>query len=156
MSQAILSTLGAAEEVDMGDLEYIEGKVVSGDYFQVSGDINAINDTIEFIVPDTKTAFMITAKIVLNGHSNPATRPRSGNSIQKNKGQPQSKQTHHNLAQVNFTIVDHFNNSSHRRAKAYAALVSWAYWGTPSDPKEKWQDWDGFTVTRYTKQQRNV
>ncbi len=77
-------------------------------------------------------------------------------SIQKNKGQPQSKQTHHNLAQVNFTIVDHFNNSSRRRAKAYTALVSWAYWGTPSDPKEKWQDWDGFTVTRYTKQQRNV
>ena len=52
--------------VDMGDLEYIEGKVVAGDYFQVSGDIDAVNDTIEFIVPNLKTAFLIEAKIVAN------------------------------------------------------------------------------------------
>ena len=51
---------------DVGDLEYIQGFVVSGNYFQVSGDINALNDTIEFIVPNGKTAFMIEAKIIPN------------------------------------------------------------------------------------------
>jgi len=56
---------------DMGDLEYIEGKVLSGDYFQVSGDINNLNDTIEFTVPSGKTAFLIEAKIVPKGHSDP-------------------------------------------------------------------------------------
>ena len=54
--------------VDMGDLEFIQTKVLSGDYFQVSGDINAINDTIEFIVPSLKTAFMIEAKIIITGN----------------------------------------------------------------------------------------
>lgn len=66
MSQAILGTLRGADEVDMGDLEFIQGKVTAGDYFQVSGDINALNDTIEFIVPNLKTAFMIEAKITMS------------------------------------------------------------------------------------------
>ncbi len=53
----------------MGDLEYIQGKVLSGDYFQVSGDIDDINDTIEFVVPNSKTAFLIEAKIIPNNAS---------------------------------------------------------------------------------------
>ena len=57
---------GSSEVIDVGDLEFIQGKVVAGDYFQVSGDIDAINDTIEFIVPSLKTAFLIEAKIVHN------------------------------------------------------------------------------------------
>ena len=68
MSQAILSIFPVPEEVDMGDLEYIEGKVIVGDYFQVSGDINAVTNTIEFIVPNGKTAFMISAKITISGN----------------------------------------------------------------------------------------
>ncbi len=52
--------------VDMGDIEYIEGKVIAGDYFQVSGDIDAINDTIEFVPATGKTAFLIRAKIIPN------------------------------------------------------------------------------------------
>jgi len=56
-----------AEGIDVGDLEFIEGKVVAGDYFQVSGDINAMSDTIEFIVPNGKTAFLVEAKIVMTG-----------------------------------------------------------------------------------------
>ena len=63
MSQQGLSIAIIGNAVDMGDLEYIEGKVLSGDYFQVSGDINAINDTIEFIVPNLKTAFLIEASV---------------------------------------------------------------------------------------------
>jgi hypothetical protein len=69
MSQQGLSIAIIGNAVDMGDLEYIEGKVLSGDYFQVSGDIDAINDTIEFIVPNLKTAFLIEAKIVPNNTS---------------------------------------------------------------------------------------
>ena len=57
---------------DMGDLEYIEGKVLASNYFQVSGDINAITDTIEFIVPAGKTAFLIEAKITPTLHTVPA------------------------------------------------------------------------------------
>lgn len=60
------------EGVDVGDLEFIEGKVVAGDYFQVSDDINAITNTIEFIVPSGRTAFLIEAKIVITGHTTPA------------------------------------------------------------------------------------
>lgn len=52
--------------VDMGDLEFIQTKVDAGNYFQVSGDINTINDTIEFVVPSGKTAYMIEAKITMN------------------------------------------------------------------------------------------
>jgi len=51
--------------VDMGDLEFIQTKVLAGDYFQVSGAINVVNDTIEFIVPNLKTAFLIEAKITI-------------------------------------------------------------------------------------------
>jgi len=54
---------------DVGDLEYIQGFVVSGNYRQFSGDIDALNDTIEFIVPNGKTAFMIEAKIIPNNTS---------------------------------------------------------------------------------------
>lgn len=53
---------------DMGDLEFIQEKVLSGDYFQVSGDIDSTGtaNDIEFIVPNGKTAFMIEAKIIPN------------------------------------------------------------------------------------------
>ena len=61
--------------VDMGDLEFIQTKVLSSDYFQESGDINAINDTIEFIIPNLKTAFMIEAKIMNPTHPSPASNP---------------------------------------------------------------------------------
>lgn len=54
---------------DVGDLEFVEGKVLSGDYFQVSGDIDAVTNTIEFVPASGKTAFMIEAKIVPNNVS---------------------------------------------------------------------------------------
>ncbi len=63
---------------------------------------------------------------------------------------------HHNLAQVNFSITDHDRNSALQKSKAFTALVSWQYRGMPSDPGDQWRNWDGFTVTRFTKQQRNV
>jgi len=58
--------------VDVGDLEFIEGKVLAGDYFQVSGDINSIGNTIEFVPASGKTAFMIEAKITMNSNNTAA------------------------------------------------------------------------------------
>jgi len=58
---------------EMGDLEFIQDKVIAGDYFQVSGAIDALNDTIKFIVPNLKTAFLIEAKIVITGHTSGST-----------------------------------------------------------------------------------
>lgn len=55
--------------VDVGDLEFIEGKVLAGDYFQVSGDIDTLASTISFVVPNGRTAFMIEAKIIPNNTS---------------------------------------------------------------------------------------
>lgn len=74
----------------------------------------------------------------------------------ENKGKPKSQQTHHNLAQVNFTITNHFKDSARQKTTALTALVSWEYRGTPSDPNDMWRDWDGFTITRYTVEQRNI
>jgi len=56
----------------VGDLEFIQEKVLAGDYFQVSGDISTLNDTIEFVVPSGKTAFLIEAKITIPINSNSA------------------------------------------------------------------------------------
>lgn len=69
--------------LDVGDFEYIEGKVLAGDYFQVSGDINTLNDTIEFVVPNGKTAFMIKAKIMNPTHPSPAATPSISTTQQK-------------------------------------------------------------------------
>ncbi len=51
---------------DVGDLEFIQEKVDAGNYFQVSGDINALSDTISFIPASGKTAYMIEAKITIS------------------------------------------------------------------------------------------
>lgn len=69
--------------VDMGDLEYIEGKVLAGDYFQVSGNINTLGNTLDFIVPAGKTAFLISAKIMNPTHPSPAPVPSLSTTQQK-------------------------------------------------------------------------
>lgn len=72
MSQQIISVVSVVgPDDDMGDFEFIQGKVIAGNYFQVSGDINNLNDTIEYVVPNDKTAFMIKAKIVISTHVSP-------------------------------------------------------------------------------------
>lgn len=81
-------------DFDVGDLEYIQGKVTGGNYFQVSGAINAINDTIEYVPANGKTAFMIEAKIVITGHINPPTLVSNAsptNTITNNRVQAQFK-----------------------------------------------------------------
>lgn len=76
--ESLPSILFQVKGDDVGDLEYIEGKVLASNYFQVSGDIDAVNDTIEYVVPNGKTAFMIEAKITMKTNSGAASRSSSG------------------------------------------------------------------------------
>lgn len=62
-------TVEASVAGETGDLAFLTEKVLSNNYFQVSGDIDAVNDTIEYVVPNGKTAFMIEAKIIPNSTS---------------------------------------------------------------------------------------
>ena len=60
------------------------------------------------------------------------------------------------LAQVSFTVTDHDRNTETIAKRSYTALISWRYFGVSSDPENRWRNWDGFTVTRYTRSLRNV
>lgn len=63
---------------------------------------------------------------------------------------------HHNLAEVVFTLTDTDKLSGKQTVQHYNALLSWRY-GQPSEaPNIRWQNWDGFQITRYSKQLRNV
>ena len=77
-------------------------------------------------------------------------------SILKNKGKPLSQQTHSNLAEVNFTVSDQIKNSTLIKTHALTVLISWTYRGIPKDPGDRWRNWNGFTVTRYSVEQRNL
>jgi type IV secretion system protein VirB8 len=66
------------------------------------------------------------------------------------------EQNHRNLAQVNFVVTDHDKKSGSVTSTPLTTLVSWKYRGTPNDPSDRWMDWNGFTVTTYQVQQRNV
>lgn len=67
-----------------------------------------------------------------------------------------AKNLHQNLAQVNFTITDHDATTGTPTTVPLTALIAWEYRGTPKDPALIWQNWNGFTVTSYQLQQRNV
>jgi type IV secretion system protein VirB8 len=77
-------------------------------------------------------------------------------SVLKNKGKPLSQQTHSNLAEVNFTVSDQIKNSTLIKTHALTVLISWTYRGIPKDPGDRWRNWNGFTVTRYSVEQRNL
>lgn len=77
-------------------------------------------------------------------------------SVLKNKGKPISQQTHTNLAEVIFTLNDEIKGSTLIKTHALKALISWTYRGTPKDPGDRWRNWNGFTVTRYSVEQRNL
>jgi type IV secretion system protein VirB8 len=77
-------------------------------------------------------------------------------SVLKNKGKPPSEQTHTNLAEVNFTVSDQSKNSTLIKTHPFTALISWTYRGIPKDPGDRWRNWNGFTVTRYSLEQRNL
>ena len=73
---------------------------------------------------------------------------------QSKRATDNSPAPHYNLAQVNFTITNHLNGNT--KTIPLTAVVSWTYRGTPTDPAQRWRNWDGFTITAYRVQQRNV
>lgn len=69
----------------------------------------------------------------------------------------QSKADRHvNLAQINFVIEDHLFGQKATIKLPYTALVSWKYTGVPSKPDAMLKDWDGFKVTKYLVQPKNI
>ena len=66
--------------------------------------------------------------------------------------QSDSNENHKNLAQVTFSKTTTDKKTNHETKSHYTALISWAYYGTPDNPEQAWQNWDGFTVTNYVVQ----
>jgi len=77
-------------------------------------------------------------------------------SEEKNRDNQSKKDRHSNLVQVNFVIVDHLFGQNKTIETPYTALVSWDYEGVPSDPNEMLKDWDGFKITKYVVQPKNL
>lgn len=63
---------------------------------------------------------------------------------------------HHNLAEVRFIVTDKQVSSGQETKIPYVAMLSWTHRGIPSDPDARWQNWNGFTVTHYQRNQRSV
>lgn len=52
----------------VSDLQFIRQKAIDGDWITVTGAINAVNDTIEYIPANGKTFFLYDASIVMNAN----------------------------------------------------------------------------------------
>lgn len=74
----------------------------------------------------------------------------------QNKKERNNKRNHDNLAEVVFSIKDHNKASNRESEQQYSALISWRYTKPSNSIEERWKNFDGFEVTRYTKSQRNV
>lgn len=66
------------------------------------------------------------------------------------------KKNHENLAEVVFTLTDRDRNGNERQVAHFNALIAWRYTKPSDSPAERWLNWDGFQVIRYSKQLRNV
>lgn len=65
-------------------------------------------------------------------------------------------QNHQNVAEVVFTLTDTDKSGGKPLERHYSALISWQYVTPSTSPAARWQNWDGFQITRYTKSIRNV
>lgn len=65
-------------------------------------------------------------------------------------------QDHHSLAEVVFSLIDTDKSTGKSTQSQYNAMISWRYTAPSDSPDIRWQNWDGFEVTRYTKQPRHV
>lgn len=63
---------------------------------------------------------------------------------------------HHPLAEVVFSLTDTDKVTGKTTQSHYNAMISWHYINPPDSPETRWQNWDGFEVTRYSKQPRHV
>ncbi|MCE3043973.1 virB8 family protein [Legionella sp. 16cNR16C] len=63
---------------------------------------------------------------------------------------------HHNVAEVVFTLIDTDKATGQQTETQYSAVIAWVYNQPSNAPDIRWKNWDGFQVTRYSKQLRNV
>ena len=63
---------------------------------------------------------------------------------------------HNNLAEVVFTLTDVEKSGGKPKEQQFSALIAWNYVTPSNSPMERWHNWDGFQVIRYTKNVRNV
>ncbi|MCX7116929.1 MAG: type IV secretion system protein [Legionellales bacterium] len=63
---------------------------------------------------------------------------------------------HHSLAEVVFSLTDVDKLSGKTTVSHFNAMISWHYRAPPESPQSRWHNWDGFEVTRYSKQPRQV
>lgn len=74
----------------------------------------------------------------------------------QNDGKPAASRTHHNTAEVYFTITDHQRGSAKTHTIPMLAVMSWDYQGMPDNQEDAWRNWNGFTVTHYQVAQRSL
>ncbi len=63
---------------------------------------------------------------------------------------------HYNLAEVVFSLIDTDKTTGKAIQSHYNAMLSWHYITPSNSPEIRWQNWNGFEVTRYSKQPRHV
>lgn len=66
------------------------------------------------------------------------------------------QKNHQNLAEIVFTSTDIDKATGLKTKQHFNALVSWTYVKPSTNPDVRWKNWDGFMVTRYSRQLRNV
>lgn len=71
----------------------------------------------------------------------------------KNK---KSNNHHKNLAEVTYEVTTHNMSTGRTKTKPYKSLISWTYKGMPESPNLRWLNWNGFTITKFSKSQTNV
>lgn len=61
-----------------------------------------------------------------------------------------------NLAKVDFTTTTTTDSSGNKKIESWVATIGWTYRGLPVDQNDAWDNWNGFTVTTYRVDPRNV
>ncbi len=60
-----------------------------------------------------------------------------------------------NLAKVDFVTTTTDQNGI-KKTDAYVATIGWFYKGLPTNENDAWENWNGFTVTTYRVDERNI
>lgn len=63
---------------------------------------------------------------------------------------------HQSLAEVVFSLIDTDKSTDKSTTTHFNAMISWRYSNPSDSPEIRWKNWDGFEVTRYSKQPRIV
>lgn len=58
------------------------------------------------------------------------------------------------MAQVNYIAVDHDQSSGSVKKTPFLAIIAWRYRSPPKDPGSRWLNWDGFSVTHFSVEER--